>query len=40
MEKNIFENPNFYLNKLKNTKLIKDENQQKHTGKSVADIFN
>lgn len=39
MEKNIFENPNFYLNKLKNTKLIKDENQQKHTGKSVAVIF-
>lgn len=39
MKNNIFEQPNFYLHKLKNMKLIKYEKQKRHTGKSVAVIF-
>lgn len=39
MEYNVFEKPGFYLNRIKQLKLIKENKQKRHTGKSVAVIF-
>lgn len=39
MRNNVFDEPNFYLNELKNISFIKRDKQKRHTGKSVAVIF-